>query len=82
LKEDIAVEIGSNVFYKQANSSAAESEEKCGFLSRGQRTDEGIECDAIAYLTYRGLVTGSIREERDGVYVVRYIDDTWQVLGN
>jgi hypothetical protein len=82
LKEDVAVEIGSNVFYKQSNSSVAVSEENCGFLSRGQRTDEGIECDAIAYLTYRGLVTGSIREERDGVYVVRYIDDTWQVLGN
>lgn len=82
LQEDVAMEIGSNVFYKQSNKNETISEENCGFLSRGQRTDEGIECDAIAYLTYRGLVTGSIREERDGVYVVRYIDDTWQVLGN
>jgi hypothetical protein len=81
LQEDVAMEIGSNVFYKQSNKSETISEESCGFLSRGQSTDEGIECDAIAYLTYRGLVTASIREERDGVYVVRYIDDTWQVLG-
>ena len=81
LKEDVAVKIGSNVSYKTSKKNVTVSEENCGFFSRGESTDTGIECDAIAYLTYRGLVTGSIREERDGVYVIRYIDGSWQILG-
>ena len=40
------------------------------------------ECEGVAYLTFRGFVTGTVREERDGVYVARYIDGSWQVIGN
>lgn len=94
LKENVFVGVGSNVTYspyslrelklQQSNGidGSQATEEKCGFFARGGETQKGEDCDAIAYLTFRGLVTGSIREERDGVYVVRYIDDTWQVLGN
>jgi hypothetical protein len=91
LREDVAAEVGSNVSYTPytakelsalgSDDGAGISEEKCGFFDRGNETDDGIDCDAIAYLSYRGLVTASIREERDGVYVIRYIDGTWQVLG-
>jgi hypothetical protein len=93
LKEGVFAGIGSNVTYspysarelQQQQSNGIDgtkaTEEKCGFFARGGSTQEGEDCDAIAYLTFRGLVTGSIREERDGVYVIRYIDGTWQVLG-
>ena len=93
LKEGVFAGIGSNVNYspytarelqkQEANGvdGTEATEEKCGFFARGGDTQKGEDCDAIAYLTFRGLVTGSIREEGDGVYVVRYIDNTWQVLG-
>ena len=86
-KDGLFAGIGSNVSYSPySNSEIKElgenaSEEKCGFFSRGVTPTVGEDCDAIAYLTFRGLVTGSLREERDGVYVIRYIDGSWQVLG-
>lgn len=87
VKEGLFAGIGSNVSYSPYTNSEIEefgdnaSEEKCGFFSRGVTPTVGEDCDAIAYLTFRGLVTGSLREERDGVYVIRYIDGSWQVLG-
>ena len=93
LKESVLAGIGSNVSYvpysarelhqQQLNGvdGTQATEEKCGFFARGGLTEEGQDCEAIAYLTFRGLVTGSIREERDGIYVIRYIDGSWQVLG-
>lgn len=91
LKEGVFSVVGSNVNYSAYNKRDLErlgvddganlSEEKCGFFGRGNEPDKGIDCEAIAYFTFRGLVTGSLREERDGVYVIRYIDGTWQVLG-
>ena len=86
-KDGLFAGIGSNVSYSPYSNSELEefgnnaSEEKCGFFSRGVTPTVGEDCDAIAYLTFRGLVTGSLREERDGVYVIRYIDGSWQVLG-
>jgi hypothetical protein len=86
-KDGLFAGIGSNVSYSPYTNSEIEefgnnaSEEKCGFFSRGVAPTVGEDCDAIAYLTFRGLVTGSLREERDGVYVIRYIDGSWQVLG-
>ena len=86
-KEGLFAGIGSNVSYSPYSNGELEefgnnaSEEKCGFFSRGATPTVGEDCDAIAYLTFRGLVTGSLREERDGVYVIRYIDGSWQVLG-
>lgn len=92
LQEGVFAVMGSNVTYspyskrelQQLNSEdgVGITEEKCGFFGRGLNPTEGEDCDAIAYLTFRGLVTGSLREERDGVYVIRYIDGSWQVLGN
>jgi hypothetical protein len=93
LKEGLFAGIGSNVTYlpysprelRQQDLNGIDgtqaTEEKCGFFARGAETQAGEDCDAIAYLTFRGLVTGSLREERDGAYVIRYIDGTWQVLG-
>lgn len=93
LKEAVFAGVGSNVTYSPYSArelqrqelngvdGTKEVEEKCGFFSRGEETQAGEDCDAIAYLTFRGLVTGSIREERDGIYVVRYIDDSFQILG-
>jgi hypothetical protein len=91
LKQGVFAEIGSNVSYspyskrelEKLNSidGAGISEEKCGFFARGTTPTDAEDCDAIAYLTFRGLVTGSLREERDGAYVIRYIDGSFQVLG-
>jgi hypothetical protein len=91
LKEGFIAGIGSNVHYRNYKQREKESlgitdgmdvtEEKCGFFDRGQETDAGQTCDAVAYLTFRGLVTGILREESDGAYVIRYIDGSWQVLG-
>jgi hypothetical protein len=91
LREGVFAELGSNVSYSSYTARDLEklgvedgsdiSEEKCGFFARGDTTEAGEDCEAIAYFTFRGLVTGSLREERDGVYVIRYIDGSWQVLG-
>lgn len=91
LKEGVFSVVGSNVSYSAYNKRDLErlgvddganlSEEKCGFFGRGNEPEKGMDCEAIAYFTFRGLVTGSLREERDGVYVIRYIDGSWQVLG-
>lgn len=78
-KEGVFAGIGSNVSY---GGKADLSDKKCGFF--GRTNDETIaagKCDAIAYFTFRGLVTGSLREEREGVYVIRYIDGSFQILG-
>lgn len=79
LKEGVFAGIGSNVSYTPESSI---TDEKCGFFSRGEEPEVGEECDVIAYFTFRGLVTGSLREERDGVYVIRYIDGSFQILGD
>lgn len=78
LKEGVFAGIGSNVSYQ---SDTDVTDEKCGFFARGTDPTVGEKCDAIAYFTFRGLVTGSLREERDGVYVIRYIDGSFQILG-
>lgn len=78
LKESVFAGIGSNVSYIPESDV---TDDKCGFFERGMEPTAGEECDAIAYFTFRGLVTGSLREERDGVYVIRYIDGSWQILG-
>lgn len=78
LKEGVFAGIGSNVRYTPDSDV---TDKKCGFFARGNEPTAGEKCDAIAYFTFRGLVTGSLREERDGVYVIRYIDGSFQILG-
>lgn len=93
LKEGVIAGIGSNVDYRPYSKREQENlglsdediaqleKNTCGFFERGKKTEAGENCAAIAYLTFRGFVTGTLREERDGSYVIRYIDGTWQVLG-
>ncbi len=78
LKEGVFANVGSNVSYQPDSDT---TDEKCGFFARGTKPTAGEECDAIAYFTFRGLVTGSLRQEQDNVYVIRYIDGSWQILG-
>jgi hypothetical protein len=77
-KEDFLFNLGTDVVYGEADADAGYK--RCGFVFSGDSSDR--ECKAIAYLTFRGLVTGTIREEREGVYVARFIDGTWMVVGN
>lgn len=78
LSEDFLFNLGSDVFYGDTELNAGHT--RCGLLFPGENSDK--ECDAIAYLTFRGFVTGTVREERPGVYVARFIDGSWQVIGN
>lgn len=55
--------------------------EKCGLLQSGQDIADTLNCTSVAYLTFRGLVVGVVREERPGVLVIRYIDGSWQIIG-
>jgi len=77
-KEDFLFNLGTDVAYGETDANAGYT--RCGFVFSGDDSDR--DCKAIAYLTFRGLVTGTIREEREGVYVARFLDGTWMVLGN
>lgn len=70
--------LGSDVFYGDPEEGVEHT--RCGLVFPGVVGDR--ECNAIAYLTFRGFVTGTIREERPGVYVARFIDGSWQIVGN
>lgn len=77
-KENFLFNLGTDVTYGVTDTEAGYK--RCGFVFAGDDSDK--KCDAIAYLTFRGLVTGTIREERKGVYVARFIDGSWMVVGN
>lgn len=51
----------------------------CAVMGRDENITNGT-CDARGYLTYRGSLLGVIREERRGVFVIRYIDGSFQVI--
>jgi len=57
------------------------TEEACGLNDRDKLSSAG-DCDAVAYLTVRGSLVGTIREERDGVFVARFVDGTWMIIGD
>ena len=77
-KENFLFNLGTDITYGEVDTNA--NYKRCGFVFAGEDSDR--ECQAVAYLTFRGLVTGTIREERKGVYVARFIDGSWMVLGN
>lgn len=77
-KEDFLFNIGSDVSYGATESGAGHT--RCGLVNPGLTSEQ--ECEGVAYLTFRGFVTATVREEREGVYVARYIDGSWQVIGN
>lgn len=76
-EDNFLFNLGSDVAYGQGE--AKDDELRCGLLARGDSSE--VSCDAIAYLTFRGFVTGTIREERPGVFVARFVDGSWQILG-
>lgn len=78
--ESLLFNVSSDVFYSEPDDETTPDElRKCGYLFSGKSSEQA--CNAIAYLTFRGLVTGTVREERPGVYVARYIDGSWQIIG-
>ncbi|MEK9711063.1 MAG: hypothetical protein VW258_00700, partial [Thalassolituus sp.] len=54
----------------------------CGLNDRDKISAVEDSCDAVAYLTVRGSLVGTIREERDGVFVARFVDGTWMIIGD
>lgn len=58
-----------------------EAEVSCGAYNRDENVSGG-DCEAVAYVTYRGSLMATVREERDGVYIVRFVDGTWTMLGD
>ena len=69
--------LGSDVFYSESTEGVNYT--RCGLIFPGEDSEQ--KCEAVAYLTFRGFVTGTIREERPGVYVARFIDGDWQIVG-
>ncbi|MFP6791518.1 MAG: hypothetical protein VB954_16225 [Thalassolituus sp.] len=60
--------------------SVGDTNNACGAYNRDELVS-GDDCEAVAYLRYRGSLMATIREERPGVYIVRYVDGTWIMLG-
>lgn len=78
--ESLLFNVSSDVFYSEPDADTTPDElRKCGYLFNGNSSEQA--CEVVAYLTFRGLVTGTVREERPGVYVARYIDGSWQIIG-
>jgi hypothetical protein len=51
-------------------------------LGCGYNASQGAkDCKEIGYITFRGALVAVVREERAGVYVVRYSDGTFSILG-
>lgn len=73
--ESIGITLASRVDY-ELNGTA----QPCGIINRKDESVTG-SCNAVGYLTYRNSIVGVIREERDGVYVVRFSDGQFLVLG-
>ena len=73
--ESIGLASTSRVEYELGNDAPS-----CGAYNRDENVSTG-DCEAVAYLTYRGTLMATIREEREGVYIVRFVDGTWTMLG-
>ena len=55
------------------------TEQPCGIINRDE--SDAADCDAVGYVTYRNSLVGVVREERDGIYVVRFSDGQFIILG-
>jgi len=82
--QSVLAQIATRTEYTQGNDETA-----CGFndrdkLSAAAPTDATSNdgCEAVAYLTVRGALVGTIREERENVFVARFIDGTWMIIGD
>ena len=74
-EETVGASLVSRVEYQEGDDKFG-----CGVNDRDKLSSaEG--CDAVAFLTFRGALVATIREERDGVFVARFVDGSWMVLG-
>jgi len=74
-EQSVLTQIVTRAEYTQGNA-----EEACGVNDRDKLSSAG-DCDAVAYLTFRGSLVATIREERENVFVARFVDGTWMILG-
>ncbi len=74
-KHATSVQLASEVSFTEGSSHAA-----CGLYQHGKLISKD-DCSAIAYLTYRGALMATVREERPGIYVARYVDGSFVILG-
>ncbi len=56
------------------------STDLCGYTKVVEKGAKAKTCNAIAYLTVRGKLVGTLRKE-NGLYVMRYSDGTFSILG-
>src|SRR5690554_4894490 len=68
--------IASRVDYEIDDTST----EVCGYTNADNKGAKVDTCKAIAYLTVRGKLVGTLRKEK-GLYVMRYSDGTFSILG-
>lgn len=68
--------IASRVDYEIDETST----EVCGYTNADLNGAKADTCKAIAYLTVRGKLVGTLRKE-NGLYVMRYGDGTFSILG-
>src|SRR5690554_1445131 len=68
--------IASRVDYEIDETST----EVCGYTNADNKGAKDDTCKAIAYLTVRGKLVGTLRKEK-GLYVMRYSDGTFSILG-
>jgi len=67
------------VFSGDAEYQTGGTDSPCGVINRKEM---GVTaCEAAGYLTFRNSLIGVVREERDGVYVVRFVDGRFVILG-
>ena len=74
-EQSVLASVVSRVEYPQGDQELA-----CGVNDRDKLSSAG-NCDAVAYLTFRGSLVATIREERPNVFVARFVDGSWMVLG-
>jgi hypothetical protein len=74
-EQSVLASVVSRVEYTQGDQEFA-----CGANDSDKLSSAG-DCEAVAYLTFRGALVATIREERDGVFVARFVDGSWMVLG-
>jgi len=75
-EQSVLANIATRTEYTQGSA-----EEACGLNDRDKLSSAEGSCDAVAYLTVRGSLVGTIREEREDVFVVRFVDGTWMIIG-
>lgn len=75
----ISGDVNYDLEYQGTDDPAPAASGSCGVVNRQEPV--AYDCEAVAYLIYRNALVGVIREERDGVYVARFSDGQFLVLG-